>query len=57
MCWLLKPSVVGLGFHGSICVVISMLIVCDLLVFCFAQASLCGFLSLVNKDFHDLLCL
>ena len=54
MCWLSNPSVVGLGLHGSICVVISMLIVC---VFVFAQASLCGFLSLVNKDFLDLLCL
>ena len=42
-----------MGFHGSTCVLISMLIACDIPFFvCLAQASLCGFLSLVNKDFH-----
>ena len=51
VCWLSKPSVVYLGFHGSTCVLISMSIACDIHVF-LAQASRFGFLSLVNKDFH-----
>ena len=52
-----EPSVVGLGFHGSTCVLISMLIVCDILALFGAGITLWVFLYLVNKDFHDLLCL
>ena len=56
MCWLSKPSVVGLGFHLSTCVfdiyiyIYICLIAWD--IFVLAQASLGGCLSLINKDFH-----
>ena len=58
MCWLSKPSVVGLGLHMSTCVfliyiyiyIYICLIAWD--IFVLAQASLGGCLSLINKDFH-----